>query len=63
MNIIYLDGKISLEEAKNASFNKTYQFAKRQKTYLKSNDSCLMDPLSDTLLEDTLCIIKDFLAS
>lgn len=59
---LYLDNKLSLEEAKKEIVNKTYKYAKRQKTWFKNQMNIkLLDPLSKTLTKDSINIIERFL--
>lgn len=58
----YLDGKYSLAEAIDKMVNATYKFSKRQKTYFLNQFSpVLLDPLSNTLVEDSIKVIQEFL--
>ena len=58
----YLDGKMTLEEAIEKIVNVTYKFSKRQKTYFLNQFSpVLLNPLSNSLLEDSIKVIEEFL--
>lgn len=58
----YLDGKISLKEAKQKIIRTTLKFSKRQKTwFLNQEDPVILDPLDPNLLERSITIIKEFL--
>lgn len=59
----YLDGEISLDEAKDKIVKTTFQFSKRQKTwFLNQMNPIMINPLSNTVVEDSIEIIKNFLA-
>ena len=59
----YLDGEITLDEAKNMIVKTTFQFSKRQKTwFLNQMNPIMINPLSNTVVEDSIEIIKNFLA-
>lgn len=58
----YLDETITLEEAKEKIVRTSFQFSKRQRTWFKNQmNPVILEPLSSTLLEDTINIIKRFL--
>lgn len=58
----YLDGSITLDEAKEKIVRTSFQFSKRQRTWFKNQmNPVILDPLSSTLVEDSINIIKRFL--
>ena len=58
----YLDGDITLEEAKEKIVRTSFKFSKRQRTwFLNQMNPVLIDPLSNTVVEDTINIVKRFL--
>ena len=59
---LYLDGKMTLDEAIDKIVSVTYKFSKRQKTYfLNQFNPILLDPLSNSLVDDSIKIIEEFL--
>ena len=58
----YLDGSITLHEAKEKIVRTSFQFSKRQRTWFKNQmNPVILDPLSSTLVEDAINIIKRFI--
>ena len=58
----YLDGSITLDEAKEKIVRTSFQFSKRQRTWFKNQmNPVILDPLSSTLVEDAINIIKRFI--
>jgi len=59
---LYLDGKMTLDEAIDKIVSVTYKFSKRQKTYfLNQFNPVLLDPLSNSLVDDSIKVIEEFL--
>jgi tRNA dimethylallyltransferase len=60
----FLEGKITLHQAKTLIIQKTMQYAKRQKTWFKNQiipAPIILDALSPDLEKTTICLINDFL--
>ncbi|MDO9629355.1 MAG: tRNA (adenosine(37)-N6)-dimethylallyltransferase MiaA, partial [Acholeplasmataceae bacterium] len=58
----YLDGKITLDEAKAEIISVSKKLAKKQKTFFKNQmNPVILDALSETLCEDAYDLIKSFL--
>lgn len=58
----YLDGKMTLDEAKKEIISVSKKLAKKQKTFFKNQmNPVILDALSETLDEDAYNLIKSFL--
>ena len=59
---LYLDNKLSLDEAKKMIVTKTFQFSKRQKTwFINQMKPIILDATSPNLIKDSIKLVKEFL--